>query len=245
MKTVKVVVVADGIPSHDYLLRGFNAMLESLKRFGHEPLILGWGKRWTGLGSKPRHLKRAIEDGAIKTSHILFADAYDVWFSKSPEEILDAAGKIDGQRILWNAEKTCFPDASLAEQFKDISTSFRYLNSGASIGDVEAYYECLLDMNVDSWADDYRKDDGNWVHRNDQDDWMRKFLHGQCEGQAPMKLDTKCSIFQTLTGMSPDNFEFGETIVNKETGESPMVFHANGGSKTSGVMEPILKHLGL
>jgi hypothetical protein len=100
-------------------------------------------------------------------------------------------------------------------------------------------------MEVDSWPDDHQLPDGRWQHKNDQDDWMRRFLFGQCPGQATMKLDSKCELFQTLTGMTMNDFDFGVGIRNKETYQFPLAFHANGGSKTSGVMEPILQHLGL
>lgn len=247
--TVSVVAVANEFPIHDYLIMGFNAFNKSLSRFGMSPIILGWAEQWKGLGCKPRYLKRAIESGHIKTSHIIFADAYDVWFSHNPEEILEASKSFLPYEIVWNAEKTCFPDASLAQYFKKTSSPFKYLNSGLSIGPVEGYLQCLREMDVESWVDDYKREDGVWVHRNDQDDWMKRFLFGQCgDWQVKMCLDNDCTLFQTLTDVSMNDFEFSwksPKIRNRITGSYPMAFHANGGSKTSGIMEPLLKALDL
>jgi len=242
--SLSIIAVADKVPTHDYLIRGFSAFLRSSQRYGYEPIILGMGQLWRGLGSKPKLLKKAIEDGTITTDRIIFADAYDVWFAAPPEDISFKHEEFNCD-IVWNAEKDCFPDASLAESFVDHGTSFRYLNSGLSIGKTSSYLECLTEMEVDSWPDDHQLPDGRWQHKNDQDDWSRRFLFGQCPGQATMKLDSRCQLFQTLTGMTTHDFDFSEGIKNKETGCFPLAFHANGGSKTSGVMEPILQHLGL
>lgn len=246
--SVSVVAVANEFPSHDYLVVGFNAFNKSLSRFGHSPMVLGWAERWRGLGSKPKYLKSAIEGGRIKTSHIIFSDAYDVWFGASPDEILEASSVFLPNKIVWNAEKNCFPDAGLASHFKKTWSPFRYLNSGLSIGPTESYLECLREMDVDSWPDDHQNPDGSWFHKNDQDDWMRRFLFGQCPGQVPMCLDSECILFQTLCDVSETDFEFewkSSKIKNRITGSFPMAFHANGGSKTSGVMEKILITLGL
>ncbi len=125
--SLSIIAVADKVPTHDYLVRGFSAFLRSSKRYGYEPIILGMGEPWRGLGSKPKLLKKAIEDGTITTDRIIFADAYDVWFATSPDEI-NAEYEFFDCDIVWNAEKNCFPDASLAESFVDHGTSFRYLN---------------------------------------------------------------------------------------------------------------------
>jgi hypothetical protein len=52
---------------------------------------------------------------------------------------------------------------------------------------------------------------------------------------------------QTLSEMTVDDFIFeeGRDIMNKELGTRPCSFHANGGSKTSGIVPPILSHLNL
>lgn len=237
---MKVVICADKAPKEPYYL--FLELLASLRRFGHEPLILGWGERWTGLGSKPRMLKQAIESGRITDDRIIFADAYDVIFESAPEAIDELALKFYGNRLIFNAEKTCFPDASLAEKHPPTTSSFRYLNSGFSIGATGDYLYALKWMKADEIPDDSRDEQGRGIHPNDQDNWMRAFL----SGKLPIALDTRCVLCQTLHGVTMDEFCLeSEFIENRAMGSFPMAFHANGGSKTSGVVEPILRKLKL
>jgi hypothetical protein len=86
---VTVVAVADKEPVHDYLIKGWNAFNMSLKRFGHSPVILGWNQTWKGLGSKPKLLKKAIENDQIDSEYLIFSDALDVAFIDSPEAIVE------------------------------------------------------------------------------------------------------------------------------------------------------------
>ena len=244
---LQIVACADREPVASYLISGFRAFRASCARYGFDPIILGWGRPWRGLGSKPKLLKSAIDDGIVTSDHILFMDAFDTWFADSPDEILRVFTENWQSRIVWNAERACFPDASLAQYFDDAGTPYRYLNSGMSIGETDAYMECLREMDVDGWPDDYKDASGTWHHRNDQDDWMRRFLFGQCPGQVRMSLDNGCRLFQTLTGVEPDEFTFHADgrIENRITRSFPMAFHANGGSKTGGMMERTITHLGL
>lgn len=250
--SLQIVAVANEYPRHDYLVRGYEAFLKSSRRYGFEPVILGWGRPWTGLGSKPKLLKQAIENGTVNAENIIFADAYDVWFATNPANILrKKQGFFPDSRIVWNAEKSCFPDNSLAQHHPITDSPFKYLNSGLSVGDTAAYLECLTEMEVDKWVPDYRQSSGIWVHRNDQDDWMRRFLFGQCPGQIKMALDHQCELFQTLTGVVSGELRFDhgevedERIYNLTTDTWPMAYHANGPAKTAGLMEPILQHLQL
>lgn len=247
MSTLQIVAVADKAPTHDYLLRGWNAFLASCRRYDYEPVILGWGKPWTGLGCKPKLLKQAIDNGIITADHIIFADAFDVWFADHPLVLLGSArANYPDSGIVWNAEKDCFPDRELAKFHPQTESPFKYLNSGLSIGCIDAYMECLTEMKVDEWVPDYQDSNGRWHHRNDQNDWMLRFLFGQCPGQVKMSLDSNCEIFQTLTNVQPEELKFFDAGVwNNTTSSRPLAFHANGPAKTAGLMEPILKHFNL
>lgn len=249
--SLQIVCVADKYPVHDYLVRGWEALNASLDRFGYELTILGWNRPWGGLGSKPKLLKRAIDSGEIESKCTMFVDAFDVVFTRSPSEILqsfieDFNGLSDGAKVVWNAEKNCFPDASLEMYHSKTESPYRFFNSGLSIGFTAAYDQCLTEMDVLSWVDDYQKPDRTWVHRNDQDDWMRRFLFGQCPGQVKMELDPECDLFWNMVNVTPDELELiPGGVRNLTTGTEPMALHFAGGSKTAGLMEPILSHLKL
>lgn len=237
---MKVVICADKAPTAPYYL--FGELLASLKRFGHEPLILGWGLPWTGLGAKPRLLKAAIESGRITDERIVFADAYDVIFAAAPEFIGEVATEFFGDKICFNAERACFPDASLADKHPECGTSYRYLNSGFSVGKTEDYLTCLKWMKADEIPDDSRNPDGSGNHPNDQLFFQQAFL----SGELPMVLDTRACICQTLCGVTAEELDFtGEFIENRETRMFPAALHANGNAKSSGIIEPILRKLGL
>lgn len=253
MSTVlQIVAVADGYPHHDYLIRGYEAFLKSSRRYGFEPVMLGWGHPWQGLGSKPKLLKKAIETGVVRADHILFCDSFDVAFAMDPTYLLERYKNhlAEDFRIVWNAEKNCFPEANWAEHHPPSKTPWRFLNSGLSIGDTQAYHQIFTEMKVDEWPDDYQKTDGSWHHTNDQHLIMEKFLFGQCgDHELKMGLDTECSMFQTIIGLENSEFDLidfeGMLFHNLVTDQIPGAIHFNGPAKTAGLMEPILKHLDL
>lgn len=244
---LQIVAVANGYPQHDYLQRGWEAFLKSSRRYGFEPIILGWAQPWKGLGSKPKLLKKAIEDNTVSSNHILFVDSFDVWFADNPEKILEYFLTQSSHRIIWNAEKNCFPDADWGVHHPKTDSPFKFFNSGMSIGETDAYHTIFKQMNVEDWPDDHQRRDGTWHHVNDQKHIMEKFLFGQCSPDEPkMRLDSECQVFQTLTGVTADELDIQPGIVrNLVTNTSPIAFHANGGSKTAGLMEPILQALNL
>lgn len=240
---ITVVACANAEPTQPYLVRGFNAFKESSRKFGFEPLILGWGEPWGGLGSKPKLLKKAIESGQIDSEYIIFADAFDVVFTQSPESILTSWRWLHSEEpVLWNAELYCFPNQLYAACHPETSSPFRYLNSGLSIGKSQDYLAACEQMQVETWLDDHMLPNGAMYERNDQNDWMEKFLFGQCAPDEPrMILDHECLLLQTICGVPEEWFE---GLFNKRTQSSPMAFHFNGPAKTSPLFDKILSHLG-
>lgn len=245
---LQIVAVADGPPKHDYLIRGYEAFVASCVRHGIAPTILGWDQPWTGLGCKPKLIKKAIEEGVVNADYIIFADAFDVVFARSPYTALQTfKDNWESQyRIMWNAERYCFPDESLAQFHPETPYPWKFLNSGLSIGKTQDYLQVLTEMKVDDIADDFQVN-GIWSHSNDQLNVQHKFLFGQCAPhELKMGLDSECSMFQTMIGETMDTFEWQDgKLRNKITGQFPSALHFNGNSKTAGLMEPILKELGL
>jgi hypothetical protein len=249
---LQIVAVANGEPREIYLQRGFGAFKDSCRRYGFEPVILGWAQKWGGLGSKPKLLKKAIEDGTVNAKNIIWADAFDVAFARNPNETLEEFGieyalSSRGPHIIWNCERDIFPNPDLAQYHPETDAPYRYLNSGLSIGFTDAYLQILTEMKVDEWVDDYQKPDGQWVHRNDQLDVQEKFLFGQCgEKELPMGLDQSARLFQTMTGETLETWDLtAGKLTNLVTGNQPHAFHWNGPAKTAGTMDLMLRSLSL
>lgn len=240
MPQLVLVTFADKEPTASYYL--FREMRQSLERYGFSPIILGWGLAWGGLGSKPRLLKRAIDDGTITSEWTIWFDAFDVLFAAHPEYIVDVVQQFFSGKVVFNAERAIFPDPSLADRHPTTKSSFRYLNSGFAVGRTADFLKILKWMDADNIPNDSRDSDGRGRHPNDQLLFQQAFV----SGELPIALDSGCDICQTLHGVDASELNFdGEFIENRETGSFPAALHANGPAKDSGIMEPILKKLKL
>lgn len=217
---ITVVACADKEPQIDYLNRGFKAFTASCRKFGHEPLLLGWGQPWRGLGNKPKLLKQAIESGQIKTEFMLFCDAFDVILLDSPAAI----HAILGDRFVWNAEKNCFPEAGMACDFEQVPSPYKFLNSGVCHAPTDIMLEALTEMKADEIPDDHW-DGKRRVEPNDQWYWQMQFLHGS----VPMELDHGCKVFQTLHAVEDTEVTYSRGVaLNSVMWTNPVVLHANG-----------------
>lgn len=232
----EVITVVNKWPEADYYCH--REFLLSLTGFDHQPTILGFNESWGGLMTKPRLLKKYLEE-KCNSDVVICVDAFDAVFTKSPDKIAEE-WLTSGGKWTAGAERNCFPDGLLAEQHPVSSSSYRYLNSGFIISKRHDMIEVLRHMNLDSIPDD-GVDPNNW-HPNDQHYYMQAFL----DQPIRMELDTAAQFVWNLCGVDGSNFDFSHEIpMNRETGNSPGVFHFNGGSKTDGMQDKILAHLKL
>lgn len=237
-----VVTVCNRTPTEYYYC--LNEFFKSLKDAGC--LMLGRTPgSYNGLASKPKLLYKAIKEGQLPDS-IVFTDCWDAVFATHPQELVDIFEKVYAPEfdIVISAEKNCFPD-DLKPEFDSLNTptSYKYLNSGMIVGKTDAILTCLKAMDLSNVPDDhYDEEKRCMVHPNDQFLWQQVFV----KQPVKIKLDSEQWMSQTLHGVAKDelNFDF-QNIFNKETGASPRHFHFNGSAKTSGLREPILKHLNL
>lgn len=209
----------------------------------YNKLVIGAiGSYYQGLGDKPKFVCRAIKGGHINTEYIIFCDCWDLVFCTSPEEIILKFLSFNAP-IVFSTEKNCFPEDVREEYDKLPYTSeYRYLNSGMIVGKTSAMLELLEAMDAENIPDDYRMENGQNFHYNDQSLYQHIFL----KQPIPMALDYNQILCNTLHNVTLDELDFSETrIRNKETGSFPCVFHMNGSAKTDGLREPILKHLNL
>lgn len=235
-----IVTVCNRVPTEPYYC--LDAFIKSMQGSNH--IVLGTQPyEYTGLGSKPKLLYKAIKAGLIKTKYLIFCDCWDLVFTGKPEKILQNYFNCFVSPLVISSEKNCFP-SDLKEQYDALNpkTSYAYLNSGMIVGEVDAMLAVLEAMDLENVPDDYRNEDGSMTHINDQ------FLYQQIFLKQPVKmvLDYKQLLCNTLHEVKIGELDFsGEMIRNKETNEYPCAFHMNGSAKTDGLREPILKHLNL
>ena len=237
---MQIVTVANAKPAASYFC--FDAMLASCRRFGHEPLILGWGQRWGGLGNKPRLLLKAIESGQITDDHILFLDAFDTLLARPPCDIMAAYAEYNAP-IVWGAERNLFPKIEHEDSYFPFSAEgFRYLNSGVCVAQTDAMLAALRQIGAADIQDDHKSADGTHdVNPNDQEIWLRAFA----EWPKSMALDTECRIALNMHSVTPDDLDLsGERIKVLATGAEPCVVHFNGPAKSAGLLAPVLAKLG-
>ena len=193
--------------------------VESATFHGYNFEILGLGMEWTG--GKADNGRLVFPGGGMKvnllkdylstydgndTDVILFTDSYDVVFNEKPDELLS---RWDGN-VLFTAEKTCWPDENLSNEYPNSPHGYKFLNSGGFISTVK-------DLKVLTETTCKDSDD-------DQLYYTLKFLNG--EG---INLDYDLNIFQTLNSSLNDVEMHNGRVYNKVTNTYPIVIHANGG----------------
>ena len=250
-KETRIVTIANHWPQQDYYC--YNSLFKSIG--DNEMLILGGGEmEYTGLSDKPRILYNAIKDGKIPEKNIIFIDAFDVVFADTVEGIMDKFNSFNSP-IVIGAEKNCFPDNFRKEYDRlQHTSSFKYLNSGVIVGETEAILTVLEAMDAPNLPRDYHDNIKGYNHHfNDQAYYMDLYLRQPVK----MRLDYQCLIAQNMQDVTMDDIIIDviessnkatlarPVILNKETKTKPSIIHWNGGSKSAGTMQPILKHLGL
>lgn len=241
MKDFQIVTVSSRKPTQWYYL--YDEFYKSLSGYNVMTVDNSREQFWNGLATKPKWLYKWIKEGNIEAKKLLFVDSWDLVFGAKPEEVMECYETFNSP-IMISAEKNCFPD-TYRKEFDELSfpMPYRYVNSGVIIGDTDAIMTCLEAMDLPNVKDDYRMENGQNFHSNDQTMWQEQFL------KQPVKiaLDYNQMVCQTLHDENIDNFIFTkERIMNKTTSTYPRIWHFNGGSKDNvSLRNPILNHLNL
>jgi hypothetical protein len=154
---------------------------------------------------------------------IVVCDGYDVLpFNGCTIETLKTAIEthFDANKVTFNAETNCFPNAALANKYPDVSSKWRYLNAGLFAGRVRAVKKMYATALKDIVRVGY-----------DQHALSLLFL----ERPDLLALDYRCQVFQALysgrmggkVNMSDFAIEAG-IIRNKQFNSTPLLFHGNG-----------------
>lgn len=200
---------------------GLEALAASCHRRGLGLHVLGLGNLWQGFGNKYLWTAEYLALQRLPDDDVMvFVDAYDVLALADEAEIL-AKFEATGARIVYTAEKVCYPDADLAERFPPSATPFRFLNSGGAVGRVGDMRAMIAAIGFATTDDDQRA-------------ITRYFL----DHPGAIALDTRCAFFLPLFAVTDDELALdkGEGRVTLlATGERPCFLHGNG---------PSVKYLG-
>ncbi len=184
---------------------------QSAKRHGITYLNLGRGVEWGGGtmegqgGGHKINLVRSHIQTLPDEDTVLFVDGYDVLFTDNIRSIKERFDGFDCD-ILFAAEKSCWPEPTIAPQFPMTPTPYKYLNSGVYMGKVARLNHFFSE-----------------IVANDQDDqlWIQKRFLGA--NGLNVKLDHEGYIFQCDDEVNYD----GQQISNGMC--CPCIYHGNGG----------------
>lgn len=231
MTTIRVITVATQAKNPVSPQSYFEQFKASWKRFGVEPVILGWGRPFPTCGMKIKYLEEYLEANK-DFDWLIFCDALDTVTCASPEALV-AKFKMhfSDECVVFAAERNCYPRKDWATLYPSIKSPYKYLNSGLFMGKRESVIANLQAMNAQT------------KHvLNDQESWTDAYLR-RASMWHPIVTDSRCRLFQCLNAGSINDLDLDSEskIQNKLTLTNPLVFHGNGSTP----MEKILKWLNL
>jgi len=207
----------------------FNLFMESCRRFGIEPKILGWGEKWEGSCKKLVSIFEYIRK-LPKDALVLSVDPFDVIFFTGLEEIESKFRKLETP-FLCGALKLSSLNAKVYDYEFNRTTipvlenpgGYNFLNAGTWIS-TAGYASSLL-----SKLAEYGQ-----LRACDMDQEIFTALY--LTDRKVMDIDWKCELFQNILftnfiTRSPDlrDIRFSSNrIINKVTGSKPSLLHASG-----------------
>lgn len=192
------------------------ALSASCHRNGVGIHVLGINNLWQGFGNKYLWTAEYLDLQRLPNDDVMvFIDAYDVLMLANEREILQKFRE-SGARIIFSAEKICYPDPELADRYPPSSTPFRFLNSGSVIGHVSDIRTMIRAIGLQTTDDD-------------QLAMTRYFL----SHPDAVDLDTQCTFFLPLVGVSDVELSVDRNdgrVHLLATGQRPCIIHGNGPS---------------
>ena len=210
-KTVRLLTV--GTNATDGYLR----FIVSAKQWDYR--VLGFGDNWNGGnmakgpggGKKVVYLKEYLEQ-AFLPEYMIFTDCYDVVVLANEDEVMATYKKYFEGKIVFGAERFCWPDKERASQYPATSSSFKYLNSGLFMGPTHMIQELLATTTISPTDDDQRF-------------YTTLFL----KQSHPIVLDYNGVLFQNLAGTKASDFSrLSDGRIANNNGHRPCFLHGNG-----------------
>eukprot|EP00927_Polykrikos_kofoidii_P085376 TRINITY_DN9279_c0_g1_i1.p1 TRINITY_DN9279_c0_g1~~TRINITY_DN9279_c0_g1_i1.p1 ORF type:complete len:386 (+),score=60.20 TRINITY_DN9279_c0_g1_i1:243-1400(+) len=228
----------------------------SAVRNGFHFHAIGIGEPWGGFATKflayNRALERLVGHEIERDDVVMLMDAWDTVILGSAEELLDKIDDLPADAVFCGAERVCGPNHFLVRQmellYPDGQTPWRYPNSGGLVARADAMADLLSCLVHDTV--------GGQAILADENDQVR--LHDYLIARAaagtryPLRLDTRCRVFQCMYEEQPQwdallpvdstagdgcgngggngvhSKDLRPRIVNRVTGERPVVAHGNG-----------------
>lgn len=197
--------------------------IDSFERFGYEVAINT--APFTGNGQVLRDMLACYRRAVTGHEDFFYTDGADTYCQRKAEPPKDY--------ILYSTEKACYPHPEIAKQYRPTKSKWKYLNGGGYGGPLKLIIEFMERYGLDKHPNDV----------NGQHEQMMAYLAAEKEG-FPIKLDTKCEVFQTMAFADPSEFEVVTTFVgiekfieggrqplllkNKLTKTIPAILHFNG-----------------
>ena len=152
-----------------------------------------------GGGHKINLVKKELEEYKDRDDLILlFTDSYNTLLLADKKTILDKFKSFQGARVVFTAERSCWPDQQLADQYPNVSfLKKRFLNSGGFMGYAKEIYQLFHHAPVANTG-------------NDQLYYTNIFLDVEARKKYGIQLDTTSRIFHYLNGAT------GETICGRK-----------------------------
>ena len=175
----------------------FNDLMADLARHGIRSHVYGMGEEWHGFKDKLKTAYRAACEHPDET--ILFLDGFDT-------RVIGQVVPVAEQFPLFSAEKRCWPDPGLADQYIDWHTPWKFLNSGAYIAE-SSWIRRVIERNPipDELASDQRY-------------WTARYLRPDNRTY----LDADCTLFQSTDGSPRQQWaDYGGRLTNLSTMTTP------------------------
>lgn len=167
---------------------------------------------WQSHRNKDSYLRTFLQS-VHPEEIIFFTDGYDTFFIDNEKNILDRYRLLsnDGEYIVVSAEKNCFPNKRIANEFPVVHTPYRYLNSGGMIGKAKQLLEVLTAIEQESKDLEYENKD---IYK-----WSNQYLWSLIYLKKTHKiiLDINCILFQAFVN------EMGTTSIFVSYRNEPFV----------------------
>jgi hypothetical protein len=157
---------------------------------------------------------------------VMVIDGYDVIINNNQENIVNKYYELTkGEKVLFGAEKACWPNGSLWSSYPETSSIYKYLNAGSYMSTVKILKKLFIILlkkinTIYFQILEYKIDD--------QEYFTEIFLF---QNKDLIMLDNNAEIFNCLYDSIHD-IEFKDNkIYNKTTQTYPMIFHGNSNTK--------------
>jgi hypothetical protein len=201
--------------------------VDSFTRFGYEVAINS--APFIGNGQVLRDMLACYRRAVTGHEDFFYTDGADTYCQRKADPPKDY--------ILYSTEKACYPHPEIAKQYRPTKSKWKYLNGGGYGGPLKLIIEFFGRYGLDKLPND----------ANGQHEQMVAYLAAEKDG-FPIKLDTKCEVFQTMAFADPSEFEVVTTfsgivkalakgeepkpqplcLKNKLTKTIPAILHFNG-----------------